>query len=703
MASKLNNEGTVSPFLRSAAAAAIVLIVAAPAAATRTPAPTCQPTAGLVYVGDDSTPPHEFLDEQGQPAGFTIDLIRALSQEVGVKIDIRLMARGKAIAAIEAGEAQLMHLGHTIEREARFDYLGPVSRVRGSVVLRPGVRPNARGVADLAGLTVAVERDTLTQEMFAQLPITERLKVVTVDSRQEGVKLWARGQVDGMAGSASAVIWLARKAGIFDMVEVPFHHTTFELVTIKGCSAAMSPLATALVSLRARGIVDALSERWLAPRPTESFPWRYVGIAAGVILVMVAAGLAFVWSLRRQVRERTEDLSRALLTQQRLTGEAEVATLAKSAFLATMSHEIRTPLNAVIATASVLERMTLPADQRELVDVIKNGGDSLLSVVSDILDFSKIEAGRLELEVSTFDARALLQSTLGLIDRTAAAKGLQVQVAFDADFPQWVSGDANRLRQVLLNLLSNAVKFTEAGLVRVEASATTGGDDRTTMRIAVSDTGVGIPADRLNCLFEPFTQADSSTTRRFGGTGLGLAISRHLVEAMGGRVAAQSAPGAGSTFTITLPLPVVEPAFAPVKLAAVRPEAHPNWRVLLAEDNAVNQLVERRILKYLGVECDVVSNGREAVDASSRKTYDVVLLDLQMPVMDGFAAATALRRLPRPPWLVAVTADVTTETRQACYAAGFDDYVSKPVTVQDLSEAFDRARLMSGEQASVVA
>ena len=682
---------------------AAILLVAGVAEAATQPGEriVCLPETGLVYVGDNSTPPHEFIDEQGQPSGFTVDLIRALSRELGVTIDIKLMTRANAIAAIESGKAQLIHLGHTTEREARFDYLGPVSRVRGSVVMRSGLRPQALTLADLTGMRVAVEKDTLTQEMFARLPMASRLKVTLADSRDEAVKLWADGKVDGVAGSASAVIWLARKHGIVDVVEVPFHHTTFELVTTKGCGAALSPVASALANLRAQGVLDALSEKWLAPRPYDPFPWRLVAIGASVVMLIVAVGVGFVWSLRRQVRERTEELSRALLAQQRLTDQAEVATRAKSAFLATMSHEIRTPLNAVIATASVLERMALAPDQRELVDVIKNGGDSLLSVVSDILDFSKIEAGRLELDVITFDARALLKATAGLIERTASAKGLQVEVIIEPGFPQWVAGDANRVRQVLLNLLSNAVKFTAAGRVGLTASATPAVDGRTTVLVAVSDTGLGIPADRLQRLFEPFTQADSSTTRRFGGTGLGLAISRHLVETMGGRVTVQSTPNVGSTFAFTLPLPVVVPSFAPLQLAPVRADAWSHLRVLLAEDNPVNQLVERRILKTLGVQCDVVSNGQEAVAAAQDVTYDIVLLDLQMPVMDGFEAAAGLRKLTPVPWLVAVTADVTTETRQACDAAGFNDYVSKPVTVQDLSAAFARARIMPGANSAV--
>ena len=256
------------------------------------------------------------------------------------------------------------------------------------------------------------------------------------------------------------------------------------------------------------------------------------------------------------MRERTHAVSEALALQQRLTTQAESATRAKSAFLATMSHEIRTPLNAVIATASLLEQTPLTEEQRELVDVIKKGGDSLLSVVSDVLDFSKIEADKLELDSHPFDVRSLMSDTVALVERSAAAKGLQVQADIDPNFPRWVLGDINRLRQVLLNLLSNATKFTERGRIAFSATVQPLDDDdgRVTLTISVSDTGVGIPKDRLLRVFEPFTQADSSTTRRFGGTGLGLAISQHLIRLMGGTLRVTSDVGEGSTFTITLPV-----------------------------------------------------------------------------------------------------------------------------------------------------
>ena len=272
-----------------------------------------------------------------------------------------------------------------------------------------------------------------------------------------------------MAGSGSALVWLARQQRQTDFVEVPFETIIMNFATRHGCGPHMASIGTAVQALRDQGVVDVARERWANPGDGSALAKHPLVRRAGRWSLLIAV-LGWNRTLRRQVRERTHDVSEALALQQRLTTQAESATRAKSAFLATMSHEIRTPLNAVIATASLLEQTPLTEEQRELVDVIKKGGDSLLSVVSDVLDFSKIEADKLELDSHPFDVRSLMSDTVALVERSAAAKGLQVQADIDPNFPRWVLGDINRLRQVLLNLLSNATKFTERG--RIAFSAT---------------------------------------------------------------------------------------------------------------------------------------------------------------------------------------------------------------------------------------
>jgi signal transduction histidine kinase len=660
------------------------------AVAQSLPSPdVCMPKSGLIYAGDIAAPPMEFIDEQGRPAGIHIDLIKALEQQLGVPIAIKMMPRAEATSAVRTGRAHLTTLNRYESRERQFDFLAQTVRTRLSVLLHSDVR-RVTGLNDLAGLRITAAPGSYTHEMLLKLPPAQRPELILVSDRDEAAQIWADRGADGMAGSGSALVWLARQQRQTDFVEVPFETIIMNFATRHGCGSHMASIGTAVQTLREQGVLEVARERWA--NPGDGSLWRSIRWFAGGALALLVAVLGWNRSLRRQVRERTHAVSEALALQQRLTTQAESATRAKSAFLATMSHEIRTPLNAVIATASLLEQTPLTAEQGELVDVIKKGGDSLLSVVSDVLDFSKIEADKLELDSHPFDVRSLMSDTVALVERSAAAKGLQVQADIDPSFPRWVLGDVNRLRQVLLNLLSNATKFTERG--RIAFSATVqpldDADDRVTLTISVSDTGVGIPKDRLLRVFEPFTQADSSTTRRFGGTGLGLAISQHLIRLMGGTVRVTSTVGEGSTFTITLPVVVAPaPAVTPSLFSGTAQWSH--LRVLLAEDNPVNMLVQKKILTKLGVSFDVAADGLAAVALASANRYDVILLDLQMPVMDGLQAAKTLRQQGMNTWLIAVTADVATQTRIACIESGFNDFVSKPLTVRDVAAAFERA------------
>jgi len=374
--------------------------------------------------------------------------------------------------------------------------------------------------------------------------------------------------------------------------------------------------------------------------------------------------------------------------------QANAANVLKSQFLANMSHEIRTPLNGVLAMADVMAFDDMSAKQRERLAVIRTSGELLLSVINDVLDLSKIEAGRLELASQDFALEALADG----IDQTcrlhAAEKGLSFNVEVVSEARGSWRGDPDRLRQIAGNLISNAIKFTNEGRVDARFSITDEG-----LRLTVTDTGIGIEKDKLPHLFDKFTQADSSTTRRFGGTGLGLAICRELAQLMGGSVAAESVEGQGSTFVVDLPLargePITEVIPEPVSEEEPEVEAR-RIRVLAAEDNATNQKVLRAIMEPFDADLTMVSDGKEAVEAWRAGGFDLILMDIQMPVMDGVQATKTIRAeeaadsKPRIP-ILALTANALVHQVEEYAAAGMDGHISKPIELPRLYEAIDRA------------
>jgi PAS domain S-box-containing protein len=443
----------------------------------------------------------------------------------------------------------------------------------------------------------------------------------------------------------------------------------------------------ALLSGQARGLVVAR-------------PWRHRykdGTTIDVEITsddLVLGGLACRVTLCQNVTER----NKASLELAVARDEAVEASNMKSAFLANMSHEIRTPMNGVIGMNELLLDTELNEEQRAYAAQVARSGEQMMTIINDVLDVAKIEAGQLELDVTDFAVRETIEQACAVASFEAQAKGLTLELQFAGEVPRCARGDGRRLRQALFNLVSNAVKFTAAGSVVVRTSATPRANADTRIRVEIADTGIGIEPSILERMFEPFTQADASTTRSYGGTGLGLAIARELIDLMGGTIGAESELGRGSTFWLELDLgapatsdgaPVYprESRGAPARLGQSAP------LVLVAEDSPVNQIVAVRALERCGCRAQVAADGREALRALATRRYDAVLMDCQMPEMDGYEATAELRRLEQGAQhtpVIAMTAYAMKGDLEKCLEAGMDDYISKPMRYQALVDTLRR-------------
>lgn len=566
---------------------------------------------------------------------------------------------------------------------------------------------------DLAGRRVAVPNGYTGEAFLRQL--YPDISIVEADSPAHGIRMLSTGEVYAYFGGSSVVTFTAEREGITNLRiagETDFvYRNGFGVRDDWGIFAGIISKTLDRMNpadhreFHAKWITDGFFQK----KFYESTRFWWI-LSSVIVAIVLGSGGVLFWNRRQAAFIEQLELAKVKTDEANLMldaarREAEAANEAKNAFVANISHEIRTPMNGVLGMCELLKGTQLGETQQEYLGFATNSAESLLGVINDILDFSKMEAGKFELETHTFSPKRILEEVVGLMKTQATPKGLELKMHSGDDVQDFYLGDSLRVRQILLNMVSNSLKFTERGgvNVRIMKIAESSHSESDLIRYEVEDTGIGVSADKLQRIFEPFEQEDLSTTRRFGGTGLGLAICKTLAEMMGGTADVKSTVGEGSTFGFTI---LVKPTSAPADMpnGSADEGKFLSRRVLLAEDGVINQRVAIGLLERRGHQVDLVQNGREALEALQRERYDIVLMDIQMPVMDGLTAVKKIRDLEegssdRQP-VIAMTAHAMSGDKERFLEAGMDGHLIKPFKPADLYAIVEResSGVETGEQ-----